>query len=262
MRSPCDGIWHSFLGRRPSRRDKWPCSLGGGHRRVGSGRHQLAEDPFVLPNDPLLVGDGPRVPDRRTLIASPRRLRVRRTPLPARKGPLLVDRDPVLALRGPLVVLSVRRQSVRGPLLTGDDPLRAREGSPGGVRDPRPADSGLHQEAEDPVSSTKGLREEPKGIHRKPDDVSSLAEDLCLYPRVLVQETAFHPRWNKGQWVISKSGASRSEGLSHVSTPLRPESEGLLVVPEQLCRQGAARSAMNLAPPTTGNTFNVATYSP
>jgi hypothetical protein len=112
-----------------------------------------------------------------------------------------------------------------------------------------PRTTGLYQEAEDLVSSAKGLREEPKDLHRKPDDVSSLAEGICPFPRVLVQETAVLPRGNKGNSVVSKSGASRSKCLSHVSTPLRLESESLFVEPERLCRQGAARSATNLAPP-------------
>jgi hypothetical protein len=109
---------------------------------------------------------------------------------------------------------------------------------------------GLREKSEDLVSSAKGLREKSKDLHRESDDVSSLAEDLCPYPRVLVQETAVLLRRNKGLWVISKADAPRSKRLSHVSTSLRLESESLFVEPEGLCRQAAARSATNLAPPT------------
>jgi hypothetical protein len=79
-----------------------------------------------------------------------------------------------------------------------------------------PRTTGLHQEAEDLVSSAKGLREQPKDIHRKLEDVSSLAEGICPYPTVLVQEATFLFRWNKRHSVISKSGASLSKRLSHV----------------------------------------------
>jgi hypothetical protein len=113
-----------------------------------------------------------------------------------------------------------------------------------------PRTTDLHQEAEDLVSSAKGLREEPKDIHRKPDDLSPLAEDLCPYPKVLVQETRFLFRWNNGHSVISKSDASSSKDLSHVSTPLRLESESLFAEPKRLRRQAAARSATKLAPPS------------
>jgi hypothetical protein len=95
-----------------------------------------------------------------------------------------------------------------------------------------PRTTGLHQEAEGLAFSAKGLREEPKDLHRKSDDVSSLAEDRCPLPKVLLQKTTVLFLGNKGQSVTSKCGASRSKRLSHASAALRPDSESLFVEPE------------------------------
>jgi hypothetical protein len=110
--------------------------------------------------------------------------------------------------------------------------------------------TGLDQEAEDLVSLPKGLREEPKDLHQEPKDISSLAEDICPYSRVLLQELTILFRLNKVHSVFSQSGTSRSKGLSRVSTQLRLEFETLFVEPKRLCRKGAARCATNLVPPT------------
>jgi hypothetical protein len=114
-----------------------------------------------------------------------------------------------------------------------------------------PRTTGLLQEAEDHVSSAKGLHQEPKDLHRKPDDVSALAEDICPFARALVQETAVLFRGNKGHSVVAKSGPSRSKHLSQVSTALRLESESLFVNPERLCRQAAERSQRTSLLPLT-----------
>jgi hypothetical protein len=105
-----------------------------------------------------------------------------------------------------------------------------------------PRTTRLHQGAEDRVSLAKGLREEPKDLHQKPDGVSSLAEDICPYSKVLVEEAAVLFRLNKGDSVISKSGGARSKELSRVSTPLRLESEDLFVAPKRLV--GAERRVL------------------